>query len=48
MSDEIIVDKFTYLGPTAIDPRDAEIERLQNELKLITAMIDEIEDILKG
>ena len=27
MSDES--HKFTYLGPTAVDPRDAEIERLK-------------------
>jgi len=29
MSEEIIVGKVTYLGPTAVDPRDAEIERLR-------------------
>jgi hypothetical protein len=38
MSDEIIVDKFTYLGPTAIDPRDAEIERLR-ELDKVSAKV---------
>ena len=26
---EIIVGKINYLGPTAIDPRDAEIDKLQ-------------------
>ena len=33
MSEEIIVGKVTYLGPTAIDPRDAEIERLRAALR---------------
>ena len=30
--------KFTYLGPTAIDPRDAEIERLR-ELDKVSAKV---------
>ena len=37
-----VTHKFTYLGPTAIDPRDAEIDKLKADLLLLAKYASDV------